>query len=556
METKQIYTNLRRIYTNHKLLIIYIVLVILSSFSLESKIHLVSYVAFALLVGFLFFEDKRIFTNGKRINTNHEYTNHEWSKWLIVIPIVIILVSRILPFAGFESPLGYDTGIYKKFIEDFANALPFLPDFNSGIWAINEPIGLYLITDFLYLIGFDIYQILFGLYILFDVLIGIGIYLVVKKFSNINAALCAFLLFAISVTQFQAYWFMYYKQIVSLFLMLIAFLLLKKKSYLVIPVAGFMGGLHPMTFLIFGLVLLANFIFSKYKKYLFISGLSILTITFSLYLHNPWVLFNLFPSINPLSMIAVSEDIAGGKFFDLSVYIQLAAFYLPFAILGFIYLIQRRKFDPVRDNEREKKVQGEQISNGVDYLFFWFCFNFLIVYLGFFFHNRFIISLDVIVIILAGFAISQILGKTFQSYHSKLAVLLFLFGTIYFLFNNVITTKPLISQEELNEIKSLAIITKENTFVMATNAYYAPWVYGYSQRRTIAPGLFEHDNKWAKEEWNIFWFTDDLEIRHKLLDRYERPLYIFVGDRQEDLKLKFEEDPTLVKESPRVYKYK
>jgi len=91
---------------------------------------------------------------------------------------------------------------------------------------------------------------------------------------------------------------------------------------------------------------------------------------------------------------------------------------------------------------------------------------------------------------------------------------------------------------------------------MSTISHYSPWIYGYSGRRTIAPGLFQYDTKWSREEWDIFWATDDLEIRHNLLDRYEKPLYIFVGDWQEELRFKFDRDPALVKYSKRVYKYR
>ena len=93
-------------------------------------------------MGFLFFQQK----SEKEIKI---------SKWLIIIPIIIILFSRIIPLLGNKVPLGYDTGIYKKFIEDFAEALPNLPDFNSGKSVIQEPIGLYLIADLLHLLGFN-----------------------------------------------------------------------------------------------------------------------------------------------------------------------------------------------------------------------------------------------------------------------------------------------------------------------------------------------------------------------------------------------------------------
>ena len=487
--------------------------------------------------------------------------NNELPKWLIFIPIIIILVSRTVPFLFFEAPLGYDTGLYRKTIEIYQSSLPYLP---SGV----DQIGIFLITDLLGLFGFSIDQILFGFHILADLFLGIGIYILVKKFFNLNAAIYSFFLFAVSVTQFQAYWFMFYKNILALFLMLVSFWLLKKKSWLVIPVAGFMGGVHSMTFFLFVLIFIAHFVFNRHKKYCFISGISILFVALSLYIYNFSGILNLFPEVNP-SKLFQPEVIYGGRFFDFSAYLHLSVFYFPFAVLGFIYLIKKREFD---------------------YLFFWFLINFLIVYLGFFFHNRFIVFLDIIAIILAGAAIDKILNRIslniypaenscrktgitndkiivramartaniipFNGVYNKIAVLILIFGMIYFLMGNVLSTKPLISKGELNEIKSLDTVTEENAFVMSTISHYSPWIYGYSGRKTIAPGLFQYDTKWSREEWDIFWATDDLEIRHNLLDRYEKPLYIFVGDWQEELRFKFDRDPALVKYSKRVYKYK
>ena len=40
---------------------------------------------------------------------------------------------------------------------------------------------------------------------------------------------------------------------------------------------------------------------------------------------------------------------------------------------------------------------------------------------------------------------------------------------------------------------------------MATHSNYAPWILGYSERKTIAPGLFEFN----KEKMNITKFEDE-----------------------------------------------
>lgn len=512
--------RLKEIILNKKFLFgVYSLLIILSCFGFESKVYIPFYVAFAFFIGWLYF-----FGEG-------EEKDFKLSRWLIIIPLIIILVSRIIPFVFSETPLGYDTGIYKKNIEDFRLALPDLPKVSKGAWLAQESWGLYLGTNLLSLVRLSENQIFYGYYILLSLLLGFSIYVLVKRFFGQNAAILAVFIFAISLTQFEAYWMMYYKNIAALFLMLMAFYLLAKKSWLVIPVAGFLGGLHQPTFLIFGLAMFAHFLFNKEKKYHLISGIAILVIALSLYIHNQQAISQfLSPDLQELVKI-FGPGAGAGTFFDFNFYRQIITFYLPFAILGLIYLIKTKQFN---------------------YLFFYFIFNFAIVYFNLLFHNRFIIHFDIIVIVLAGIGASFILAKFLPTFAGKAAICILLIGAVYILGTVVLNKKPLISEEELVEIKSLSNLAKENEFVMATDSYYSPWLYGYSGRKTIAPGLFEH-NKWNREKWAAFWFSPDLELRYFLLDEYQGPIYLFVGDKQH--KMDFSNDPRFEKISKRVWKY-
>lgn len=509
------------IISNNKFLFLfYSVLVVLSCLGFESKMYIPFYLAFAFFIGWLWFFGK----SGKK-------KEMKLSCWWIVIPLVIVLLVRVIPFSFSEAPLGYDTGIYKKTIEDFQESLPELPHFSEGAWGKSEPWGLYLSTDLLSVMGLSANQILYGYYILLNLLLVLAIYAVTKKFFNQNAAIIAVFIFALSLTQFHTYWMMYYKNIAGLFLMLMALYLLRQKSWLVIPVAGFLGGTHHATFLIFGLAVIAHFIFNKDKIYHLITGISILIIALSLYLHNPQAILQ-FLSLDAGQLVETfGPGAGGGTFFDFNFYRQIITFYLPFAILGLIYLIKKRRFN---------------------YLFFWFIFNFVIVYFNFIFHNRFIIHLDIIVIILAGVGASYLVGKLISTLTGKIAIGILLLGAGYILGMVVLNTQPLISNEELTEIKSLAKIAKEDEYVMATDSFYSPWIYGYSQRKTIAPGLFEY-NKWDKKEWATFWFSPDLELRHSLLDEYGRPIYLFVGDKQHQMD--FSNDSRFKKINSRLWLY-
>jgi hypothetical protein len=51
-------------------------------------------------------------------------------------------------------------------------------------------------------------------------------------------------------------------------------------------------------------------------------------------------------------------------------------------------------------------------------------------------------------------------------------------------------------------------------------------VLGWSDRRVIAPGLFEWD-VYEKEEWETFFETDDPEVAGDFLSAYDDPVYIY-----------------------------
>jgi hypothetical protein len=256
-----------------------------------------------------------------------------------------------------------------------------------------------------------------------------------------------------------------------------------------------------------------------------------LAVTFSLYIRNPQAILQfLSPDLGETAQI-FGPGAGAGTFLNFDFYRQIITFYLPFAILGLIYLIKKRQFN---------------------YLFFYFILNFAIIYFNLIFHNRFIIHLDIIVVILSGIALSNILYKIWPNLFGKIAVVILATGALYIFSIFFQAAKPLINNEELAEIKSLSIITEKNNFVIVANSYYSPWVYGYSERKTIAPGLFEY-NKWNKKEWEAFWFSSDLTLRHRLLDEYEKPIYIYTGDKGG--KMDFSGDVRFEKISKRVWKY-
>ncbi len=109
-----------------------------------------------------------------------------------------------------------------------------------------------------------------------------------------------------------------------------------------------------------------------------------------------------------------------------------------------------------------------------------------------------------------------------------LIVMLFSAGLVSL--NEARNTKPLITESQLDLIKELQN-TEPDAYAMSWSSEYSPWILGYSERKTIAPGLFDY-NKWNLEQWNQFWSTQDKEETIELMSVYDKPIYLFIGNRR------------------------
>ena len=433
--------------------------------------------------------------------------------FLFSLAVLFIILLRVIPYIGNSVPLGYDVGIYKYGIEYGLK--------NLDNWILQggmEPGFLYLMEAFKLFFSTDF--ILEWLFIAFCVLLGSSIYFVSKESFSKETGLIAILIYAVSLIQFKTFWYMYYKNMIGLILALFSIYFLEKSKdnkhliWLFTLLGGFLGAVHSPTFYIFGLSYLLYTFASpyKYKSYNFkelksniFYGVLILLITSFFYLGK----FReaILVIIAPVLQSFVQTGESPGTFINFFTYQYSTLAYLPLGILGFLTLIKNKKFNM---------------------LFFWALITAIIVYFKFFFFNRFIIHLDVALIILAAYGLITLLKS-----NKKLSVVilsLLLISGGYQIYQESINSKPLINDEELSLIQSLSL-TEQNAFVMSTDSYYSPWVLGYSNRRTIAPGLFDYDTH-NYEEWYQFWTTNDTNYTNQFLSVYPKPLYLFIGEYQ------------------------
>jgi len=481
-----------------QLLAIYTILIALISLGFLGK-YVLHFEIFALILAVL---GALTIKDGK---------DFEISPFLLILPLTFILAFRAMPYLANSVPLGYDPGIYKYVMEAYLGNLPDLPKENIDLWVRSgfAP-GLFIITDLLYIIGFDTQTILTWVFIFFELLLGLGIYAAASKFFKREVGL-SLLIYSISIVQFKVFWYMYYKNVVALFVMLIALYLFKSRKYLpFILTAAFIGALHRPTFLIFGLMYLA-YIAAYRKEFVknVLMGVAILTLALTFYVPN--MREAIIGNIEPI----VTANIGAGTFISLFTYQFSSLSYLPFALLGFFILVRKRD---------------------LNLFFLWFLITGIIVYFKLIFFNRFIIHLDVAMIILASLGFYHLL-KSSKIIGTTILFILF-FSSLLVMNQNAAEAKPLIGGEELELIGKLNNV-EADAYVMSMSSYYSPWILGYSGRKTIAPGLFDYD-RWDFEQWRNFWATGEKEKAVEMLGVYKRPLYIYVGKRDRINEEKFE----------------
>jgi hypothetical protein len=535
---QKIKQKIKQIFQNsfYQLLGIYALLTLLASLKLFFK-YTLHFEVFALVLAVL-----GIFiVSGKketRLNKKLHY-------FLFGLSIFLLVFFRVIPYVGNNVPLGYDAGIYKYSIDNF----------NEKGFGCDEWIKGTLSPGFLYLMKF--FGIFFSsdfivkwLFIFFNALLGVSIYFFTKEYFNEKAGIIASLFYAVSAVQFKVFAFLYYKNIIALSLMLWSLYFLKKESPKgFIIFSALTGMMHLPTFFIFGLAYIA-FTACNYKhwKVNVLNGVLILALTLVSY--TGFFREAVMPLIKPVAESFVEPGNAPGTFISFFTYQFSTLAYLPFAILGFFHLVKKKSgTEKINFRYAQKPKHAPGFSPwAFDMLFLWALINTVIVYFKFFFFNRFIIHLDIALIILASFGFCVLIESKKRLGMIVLALMLFSAGFVTF--NEARNAKPWINQEQLELIKQLNK-TEENAFVMALSSEYSPFVLAYSGRKTIAPGLFDED-KWNLEKWHRFWKTKDKNETIFLFSVYEKPIYLFAGSKN------FENpcfEKYLEKGNSKIYKY-
>jgi hypothetical protein len=427
----------------------------------------------------------------------------------LVIIFVFILVFRLLPYINNSIPLGYDPGYYKYTIDLYLHTLPDIPEASLSLWIkqMHEQ-GFFVLFDALHIFtDIDSLQALTYLFSFLSTLLLLPIFILTRRIFDEKAAILASVLYSISYTQFTAFTFMYIRNTLGLFFLLLALYALEKKKYVLITIMyAALGIYHRPEFLIFSLIVAGYFLKSRDIKLVYSTFLTAILIA-PFWLPRIEMYFSSVSGISDTMLQNIqSEPVGGGTFFDFWKYEWVSLAYLPFGIIGAIYLIYRKMWNP---------------------LLFYFIINGIIVVFKLFFFNRLIIDLDVVMLILASAGILYTFLKSRKIPQTIGIIFIFLLVVS----GGVITmqqankAKPLMNEEQIKSLEWLSENTDTDAFILATS-YDAPWALAWGKRRIVAPGLFEWDDS-SKKKWLEFLATSNSTAAAEFLRKYNSEVYIF-----------------------------
>ncbi|MFH1547618.1 MAG: hypothetical protein ABIC57_03970, partial [bacterium] len=158
-----------------QLLVVYAALVVLISLNLFWK-YTLHFEIFAVVIAVIgAYALRELDDNGKKDKVKAA----RWHYLLLVIGIVLIIGLRVVPYLDNSIPLGYDAGIYKYGIESFAEK-----GFNVDSWVKGAFTPGFLYLMFVLCKVFGSGAILTWLFIGFNLLLGVSVYLVGKEYFN------------------------------------------------------------------------------------------------------------------------------------------------------------------------------------------------------------------------------------------------------------------------------------------------------------------------------------------------------------------------------------
>ncbi|MDO8463263.1 MAG: hypothetical protein Q7S96_03255 [bacterium] len=449
---------------------------------------------------------------------------------LLVLAGATLLVSRVLPFLRYGgTPLGYDTGFY-------------LTSIDGSIRGIIAGAGLRTVRALIWLpldwLGISPVIYFHGLYVLAQFLVAGALYAFVRTFSVLPrlayGATIAFL-FAVSIPQFFAYWWMYYQTEFAIAFLLATLTLLNRRSWLALLVGGFGAALHPATSLPLTIALALFLVIQLLRslirlrpldpdtRFFLLATVIVLLMAWPLteqivefsriYLEATFAKYGWFLADYPAHL----QPLYSGLYVTLPV-VHLANMYLlPFVGLSLTLFVFREL--PSNDPLLRRRFLF-LVTYGVALL--------ALNIAGVIYANRYLIYLDLVLIAIAVPALVRFSRRLYHDRMGAVVVVLLCAGLLLHGGRIIWKQEPHITRTELAEIAELAQWGEPDAYIMTTISHYTPWLLAFSGRSTIDPG-YGTTNRWSYEQWQEFWSGRSNARRHELLRYYSRPVFMFVG---------------------------
>lgn len=418
------------------------------------------------------------------------------------VPIAIAaLATRIIPFFIYGThPLGYDTGFYRHYVTQEFVSFPNSASAGLGISSLLPR----LLLDTLRLLNIPPDSAIYGVLIGAFTCTALAFQLVIKKRCGKKAGIIAGLLFVFSSVQYAGYWFFLLKNYVALFFLFLIFNRLEKGDIFRLAIyitLVFLSHITTSIVLIFSVfIFFIIFLFEKKEwnnvmSIVVIGGLSILFLALS----NIWQKIDWHTT---------------GIFLDWSQYLHIG---LP-ALLLMLYAIP---------------IIGRKVL--INPFFSLLAISLPITIFMLTFYERMFLFLDIAAIALTTEGIAILIHAsqkmTRATKLATIAVATLLCG--WYVGNFTVTVKkyaPIVTREEITEIKKIDVLTEKNSTIL-TVSDYMPWVYGFTHRNVISPGLLERT--YNLEKWREFWFEMNEKEKESFLQAFPQPLYFFADPRKE-----------------------
>lgn len=411
--------------------------------------------------------------------------------WALGSILLLGIIIHLVPLVRFGAQgLGYDSGFYRRHLIKPLVSFPNTPTPGLGDDALLPRMAL----DALRALQIPPDIILFGSHMMLWALGALTLFVVLKKFADARAGLLAALLFTISPLQYVTYWFVLWKHAFALPLFFLLLAALERKSYWAVLLALALSLSHNTTSA-FAIMVLGVFLIMQPRAWR-TTG-SALAVLVSSYL-----------ALHPLAGEYASGNLVG-VFIPVEYFLWNIAPLMPLALVGMVTITQNRS--------SLFAFALTALAFPLAQLPFW---------------ERILIFADIALIIMAALGLVSIIRwivahRETKTTSGSVLVLALLLGSYLALLNNRMRDwepfeAPYAARSDIQKIVTHIMPDQK----ILTTTELAPWVFGWTTNKVIAPGLLGDPHN--HEEWIQYWGDPNHPEAKDFLDTYGERFYFFI----------------------------